>query len=103
MEARIVALERNFERVADALGRIEKSQDEARVELRDLRRDLKEKDIPILKEEVREIKGALGKTPTFSQMIAIMVVIFAAAGIFTGANIYLGKPPAAAMTTAPSR
>ncbi len=101
MEARVARLERDSELTRTALERIEKAVADNTVELRDLRRDLKEKALPAIREQLADVQGQLKKTPTLNQLIAIMVVIFSAAALFTGANQYLARQAPSAVSSAP--
>ena len=102
MDARIALSERGFEDVRASLARIEQSQAELTKDLRDFRQEVKEADVPDIRGRLQKFDGQMEKTPTLTNLIATMLVIFAAAGVFTGANLYLGRPsPPASAPTAP--
>jgi hypothetical protein len=90
MDARVTLLERGFEEMRASLARIEAAQIEAVKEVRDLRRDLKETDLPKIGASLAKLEGQMEKTPTLHQLVAIFTIMLAAAVAVTGFNL-LGR------------
>lgn len=71
LTARVEALERGFDELRATAARIEQSQADLAKEMRDLRRDLKETELPAIKAQLAALEAGLREKPSGKDFLSL--------------------------------